>query len=225
MVDGVRIDELTPATSPDPAHIVPVMKDGASESLTAEQIASLIATGAPAALNTLQKLAQAVNNDATFYQSVADAIAASGAQAEASEVLAGIIEIATAAEIRAMASNVLALTPGRVKDAMAEVTLTDAATVAWDMSAGVDFVLTATSGVGNTRVLGNPSNPVVGRRGRIRYVQDSTGGRSISKSSYMKTPGGVALQMPLTSNAEGYIFYDCISSTKILLSFSSLAWS
>lgn len=105
--------------------------------------------------------------------------------------------------------------------AMAEVALTDAATIAWDMSAGIDFTVTLTA----SRTLGNPTNTTVGKKGRIRVVQDGTGGWTLTKSSNHKTAGGAALTIPTTASAESYIYYDCVSSTKILLSNSPLAWS
>ncbi|MER8793973.1 hypothetical protein NKH75_07160 [Mesorhizobium sp. M0984] len=129
--------------------------------------------------------------------------------------------VATAAEYRTGTATSKLLTLDLVNAAMAEVTLTDAATIAWDMSLGIDFVVT----LAGSRTLSNPTNTVVGRRGRIRVVQDGTGTRTLTKSSNHKTPGGAALTINTAANSESYIYYDCVSSTKILLSNSPLAWS
>jgi hypothetical protein len=104
---------------------------------------------------------------------------------------------------------------------MAEVALTDATTIAWDMSTGIDFTVTLTA----SRTLGNPSNTVVGRRGRIRVVQNATGGWTLTKSSNHKTAGGGNPLIATAANAESYLYYDVVSSTKVLLSGSPLAWS
>lgn len=60
------------------------------------------------------------------------------------------------------------------------VTLTDAATVAINAANGNDFRLTMTSGVGATRALGAPSNPVDGQRIDIMVTQDATGSRLLT---------------------------------------------
>lgn len=60
----------------------------------------------------------------------------------------------------------------------APVALTDAATVAFDMSQGNAFTLTATSLIGNSRILGAPTNMKPGDSGVFRFIQDATGSRS-----------------------------------------------
>ncbi|UDL89514.1 hypothetical protein LGH82_31430 [Mesorhizobium sp. PAMC28654] len=112
------------------------------------------------------------------------------------------------------------LTVDKVNAAMAETVLSDAATIAWDMATGFDFTVT----LGGNRTLGNPTNCVVGRRGRIRVVQDGTGSRTLTKSSNHKTAAGAAILLSTAANAVDYIDYDCRSATDIRLS-TSRAWS
>lgn len=129
---------------------------------------------------------------------------------------------ATAAEYRSMTTG-KALTTDAVSGGMAEVALTDAATILWDAKAGIDFTVT----IAGNRTLGNPSNidaTVIGRRGRIRVVQDATGGRTLTKSSNHKTAGGVPLVIASAANAETFIDYDIVSATKVRLSNSQWAW-
>lgn len=135
----------------------------------------------------------------------------------ASTTAVGVVELATAGEFRALTAG-FAVSTDTVSGAMAEVTLTDAATVTWDMSAGIDFVLTTTSGVGNSRTLGNPTNVTVGKKGRIRVVQDATGGRGLAISSNLKTQNGAGISLTATASAEDCIYYDAVSSTKVYLS-------
>lgn len=108
------------------------------------------------------------------------------------------------------------LTTDIVWSSMAEVSLTDAATIAWDMSNGIDFTVT----LGGNRTLGNPTNVKVGQRGRIRVVQDGTGNRTLTKGSNLKTAGGSAITLSTAANAVDYIDYDAVSSTHIRISVS-----
>lgn len=126
---------------------------------------------------------------------------------------------ASVAEVRANTADRI-LTTDIVNSAMAVVTLTDAATIAWDMSTGIDFQVT----LGGNRTLGNPTNTIVGRRGRIKVIQDGTGSRTLTKSSNHKTASGAAISLTTTAAAIDYIDYDCVSSTEIRLSVSK-NWS
>lgn len=60
------------------------------------------------------------------------------------------------------------------------VTLTDASTVAVDASLGNTFRLTMTSGIGATRILGNPTNSTDGQMIIVEVVQDVTGSRLLT---------------------------------------------
>jgi hypothetical protein len=68
-------------------------------------------------------------------------------------------------------------------NAQIPVVLSDAASVSLDMSTGVNFVLTMTSGIGNTRTLANPIGMKTGQSGWIRVIQDATGGRALTFGS------------------------------------------
>lgn len=70
-------------------------------------------------------------------------------------------------------------------------TLTDAATVAWDMSKGQAAVLTLTSGIGTTRVLGAPTN---GRPGSymLTVIQGDGTLRNLTYNAAYVQLGGVA---------------------------------
>lgn len=65
----------------------------------------------------------------------------------------------------------------------AYIALTDASSVAWDMSQGNSFQLTATSGVGNTRTIATPTSSKSGDTGVFVFIQDGTGGRSFTMTS------------------------------------------
>jgi hypothetical protein len=118
---------------------------------------------------------------------------------------------ATAAIVRTGTSTTAALTPGDVYNALAEVTLTDAATIALDMSTFINGVVT----LGGNRTLGNPTNPKVGQTGRIRVVQDGTGSRTLAYGANWKRPGG-APTLTTTAAATDFIYYEVITSSYIL---------
>lgn len=126
---------------------------------------------------------------------------------------------ATVANYRANTADRI-LTTDIVWSAMAEVTLTDAATIAWDMSTGFDFTVT----LGGNRTLGAATNTKVGQRGRIRVVQDGTGSRTLTLNSVYKTAGGSGITLSTTASATDFIDYDVVSSTYIRLSLSK-AWA
>lgn len=205
------------AWAPDGSNrLVNVAVDGA---------AAALALAAQAAAEAAQTLAEAAKDDAEDAATAAAseaANAAASAAAAASTLASALLDsdVASAANYRAAVANKV-LETDSVWDAMAEVALTDAATIVWDMSLGFDFTVT----LGGSRTLDNPTNTTVGKRGRIRVVQDGTGGHTLAKSSNHKTAGGVGLTIASAAGAETYIYYDCVSSTKVLLSNSLLAWS
>jgi hypothetical protein len=98
--------------------------------------------------------------------------------------------------------------------AMAEVTLTDAASITWDMSSGIDFTVT----LGGNRTLSNPTVTTVGKKGRIRIVQDGTGSRTLAYGTNFKFTNHTAPTLTTTASTEDYLYYDCVSSTKIVCS-------
>ena len=107
------------------------------------------------------------------------------------------IAAASAANYWAATANKV-LTADGVNATGALTALTDAATVAVDMSLGVNFSLT----IGGNRTLGAPSNTQVGRSGCIYVTQDGTGSRTLAYNGVYKFAGGSA---PVLSTAAGAI--------------------
>ncbi len=77
-----------------------------------------------------------------------------------------------------------------------EATLTDAATIAWD----VNVAQAATVTLGGNRTLGAPSNMQAGATYILRVKQDGTGSRTLAYNAVFKWPGGSA---PVLSTAAG----------------------
>ena len=122
---------------------------------------------------------------------------------------------ATSANYRANSGGG-ALTAAAVWSAMTEVSITYAGTLAWDLTSGFDYLCTLT---GNA-TLGFPANPVVGKRGRIRFVQDATGGRTLSFASGFVFSGGVVPLIDTVASRETFIDYDVVAAGKIRLACS-----
>ena len=79
------------------------------------------------------------------------------------------------------------------------VSLTDAATIAVNASLGTDFRVT----LGGNRTLGNPSNPVNGRRIIFQVAQDGTGSRTLAYGDdYLFS---ASLPAPTLSISAGYV--------------------
>ena len=95
------------------------------------------------------------------------------------------------------------------------VTLTDAATVAIDLSLSNNYQVT----LGGNRTIGAPTNVVAGQSGVIRLVQDATGSRTASWNSAFKFPGGTAPTLTTTANAVDLVAYHVESATRIAARF------
>lgn len=74
------------------------------------------------------------------------------------------------------------------------VALTDGASIAVDMSTGINFSLLFTTH-GGSRTLSNPTNTQAGRTGCMWITQDATGGEGLTLGTSWMTPssGGIAL--------------------------------
>ena len=122
---------------------------------------------------------------------------------DASTTAKGISEFATAAEFRTGTDTARSLVVSEVWSSAAEVTLTDAATIAVDMSTFINAVVV----LGGNRTLGNPTNQKAGQTGAIRIDQDATGGRTLAFSSNWLFAGGVDPVLTTTASRRDMLFY------------------
>lgn len=126
---------------------------------------------------------------------------------------------ASVAEYRANTADRI-LTTDIVWSAMAVVTLTDAATISWDMSTGIDFQVT----LGGNRTLAAPTNTKVGQKGRLAVIQDGTGSRTLTLDSVYKKSSGASHTVSTAASSIDYFDYDVVSSTFIRMTLSK-AWA
>lgn len=119
---------------------------------------------------------------------------------------------ATAAQFRANTAGKY-LSTDEVWTAAAIVALTDASTVAVDMSAGFNFSVT----LAGNRTLGNPTNTKTGQSGAIVVTQDATGNRTLAYGANWEFPGGSAPLLSTAAAAKDILFYWVQSSTSIVV--------
>ncbi|TGV26330.1 hypothetical protein [Mesorhizobium sp. M4B.F.Ca.ET.143.01.1.1] len=123
----------------------------------------------------------------------------------------GVSEFATSAEYRVGTDTGRSLVVDQVWGAAAEVTLTDAATIAVDFSTFINAVVT----LGGNRALGNPTNEKVGQSGVIRIAQDGTGSRTLSFGTDWEFAGGTAPTLSTAAGANDLLFYHIIATDRI----------
>ena len=120
--------------------------------------------------------------------------------------------IAAAADFRSNAADYLLDTTGTWASA-ALVSLTDAAIIAVNLSAGFNFTVT----LAGNRTLGNPTNPKVGQTGIISVYQDATGGRTLAFQSSYKFGGATPPVISTDPNSLTVFSYIVLASSFIVM--------
>ncbi|MET4636144.1 hypothetical protein [Kaistia defluvii] len=116
---------------------------------------------------------------------------------------------ASGAQYRALATAKIIGTDG-LAAAMVPVPLSIVSgSVAWDMTAGIDFTLPVNANF----TLPDPTAFVVGRRCRIRLA--IAGAFTMALGPTLKTPGGFGLVLSQASGAVDYLDLDCVSTSEI----------
>jgi hypothetical protein len=90
-----------------------------------------------------------------------------------------------------------------------------------DFSAKQNFVLTLT---GNT-TLTNPSTENVGQSGFIAFIQDGTGGRTITLGTDYETAGGAGITLTTAASTTDLVPYVVVAANRILLGQPQKAFS
>lgn len=98
---------------------------------------------------------------------------------------------------------------------------TNTGSVTLDFGANQNFVLTLTGNV----TLANPSTEQVGQSGFIVFIQDSTGGRTVSLGTDYETAGGAGLTLSSAASTTDIVPYVVAASGRILLGAPQLAFA
>lgn len=73
--------------------------------------------------------------------------------------------------------------------------------------------------------LNNPSTEKAGQSGHMIFIQDGTGGRTLSIGTDYETPGGAGITLSTAANATDIVPYVVLSANRILLGTPQLAFS
>lgn len=98
---------------------------------------------------------------------------------------------------------------------------TNTGNVTLDFGANQNFVLTLTGNV----TLDNPTTEQVGQSGFIVFIQDATGGRTVSLGTDYETAGGAGITLSSTASATDIVPYVVAASGRILLGAPQLAFA
>jgi len=98
---------------------------------------------------------------------------------------------------------------------------TNTGSVTLDFEANQNFVLTLTGNV----TLANPTTEQVGQSGFIVFIQDATGGRTVSLGTDYETAGGAGLTLSTAASATDVVPYIVAASGRILLGTPQLAFA
>ena len=91
-----------------------------------------------------------------------------------------------------------------------------------DFSANQNFILTLTGNL----TLDNPTTEIVGQSGFIVFIQDSTGGRTVSlDTDYEVSGGGGSLSLSSAASATDIVPYVTMADARILLGAPQLAFA
>ena len=105
--------------------------------------------------------------------------------------------------------------------ASTETDTSNTGSVTLDFSADQNFVLTLTGNV----TLANPSTEIVGQSGFIVFIQDGTGGRTVSLGTDYETASGAGLTLSSAASTTDIVPYVVAASGRILLGAPQLAFS
>ena len=98
---------------------------------------------------------------------------------------------------------------------------TNTGNVTLNFQTNQNFVLTLTGNV----TLDNPTTEQVGQSGFITFIQDGTGGRTVSLGTDYETAGGAGLTLSSAASATDVVPYIVVASGRILLGTPQLAFS
>ena len=90
-----------------------------------------------------------------------------------------------------------------------------------DFSANQNFILTLTGAL----TVDNPTTEIVGQSGFIEFIQDGTGGRTVSLGTDYETVGAAGLTLSSAASATDIVPYVTMADARILLGAPQLAFA
>lgn len=136
--------------------------------------------------------------------------------------LSGLISsFASAAEARAGSVSNKAIAPDVLHTAALPQTLTDGATISWDMSAALNAKVT----LGGNRTIAAPTNPKEGITYALEVAQDGTGNRTVTWNAAFDFGSAGTPTLSTGASKRDFVFLYCYdaSTPKFRASFSKAA--
>ena len=131
---------------------------------------------------------------------------------------ANVIEIPTGTTDVTVAGK---FTGGKIVLAATDTDTSNTGSVTIDFSTNQNFVLTLTGNV----TLANPSTESVGQSGVFVFIQDGTGGRTLSLGTDYESPAGAGITLSTAANAIDVVPYFVKAAGSIQLGAPQLAFS
>lgn len=127
-----------------------------------------------------------------------------GTHIDATTIQKGVVELATQSEVDTGTDTERAVVPATLQEKLYSTqTLTDGATISWDLSLGAFAEVT----LGGNRTLSSPTNMVNGASYILIVKQDGTGSRTLSFDSAYKFADGDDPTLTTTANAVDIITF------------------
>ncbi len=120
-----------------------------------------------------------------------------------------------------LATTVTGVTITGTAVATTDTDATNTGNITLDFGANQNFVLTLTGSV----TLDNPTTEQVGQSGFIVFIQDGTGGRTVSLGTDYETAGGAGITLSSAASATDIVPYVVAASGRILLGAPQLAFA
>jgi len=137
------------------------------------------------------------------------------------EILSGVAEMATDAEIRAATTGAKAMMAEDLSTAAAAVALTHASPTTIDWAAGINFTWAITASV----TLSNPTNGQPGTWRRLQITQDGTGSRVVTWGNQYVHPGGIDAVLSTTASAVDTLYIYCRTASIFEVHVGGKAWA
>lgn len=133
----------------------------------------------------------------------------SGGASAGNSWAASSFSAASSADVQAGTSSTKAVTPSALSGSAAPQTLTDGATISWDMSQGYNAKVT----LGGNRTLATPTNPVLGIDYSLAVIQDGTGSRTLTWPSCFDWGATGAPTLTTTASKVDQLIFRCTDAS------------